>query len=309
MGWTYVWTSGYPTFTQEQILENATLLWNGLQGCGWTDEAIAGCMGNFEYESGGQFNIGQWQHGYRVGDWDNKNCGLGLGQWTPPSKLADYCGGRTEEACCNGDKQVHFTDEGNQWLTGLMNPDGTSTYYGFSGIPYFSNFSQYKASSAYTPEEMCLAFSVCWERGGASYTRKTMQTRQRNARKWYNMFGGQQTGFPITITVHGNGTAWASIGEVEVHRAEAGQRVELGAVAGKGDYFQLWSVDSPPSVELEYAVTVADNYFTMPSSSVFLTAQFTGETPTPPPVPPPPYVKPNYLPHRMPLWMYPSLRK
>ena len=133
-----------------------------------------------------------------------------------------------------------------------------------------------------------------------------MDIRQRYARKWYEMFGNL-SGHPIFITVNGNGTAWASINEVEVHRAESGQRVELGAVPGDGDYFQLWTVDYPSSLTLEYPITVADNYFTMPASKVNLTAQFTGETPPLPPVPPPPY-KYNPKKHHMPIWMYPQFR-
>ena len=141
MGWTYLWTSGYTHFTEAEKQENAQLLWDGIKSFGWSDAAIAGAMGNFEYESGGQFNLGQWQHGYSVGDWDNDKCGLGLGQWTPPSKLADFCGGRTEAACCNGDKQCEFIATGDQWLNSLVNPDGYSKYYGFSGVPYFNNLS------------------------------------------------------------------------------------------------------------------------------------------------------------------------
>lgn len=306
MVWTYEWTAGYTNFTESQKYDNANLLWNGLSSYGWSDEAIAGCMGNFEYESGGQFNLGQWQHGYTVGDWDNNKCGLGLGQWTPASKLADFCGGRTEQACCDGDKQVQFVAQGNQWLNSLVNSNGYSRYYNAYGIPYFSTFGEYTSDTSHTPEDMALSFFVSWERGDKGAFDKSMQIRQRYARKWYEQFGGHQSGFPINITVHGNGTAWASYGEVEVHRGEAGQRIELGAVAGEDDYFQLWAVDYPSTLQLEQPITIADNYFTMPNSRVDLTAQFTGETPEPPPVPPPPFILPNR--HRMPLWMYPSLR-
>ena len=306
MGWTYLWTSAHVNFTEEQKYENANLLWHGLAQYGWSDEAIAGCMGNFEYESGGQFNLGQWQYGSTVGDWYNDTVGLGLGQWTPASKLAEFCNGYTEAACCNGDKQVQFTAEGDQWLNSLVSSNGVSRYYGASGIPYFSTFSEYTADTTHTPEDMALSWFVSWERGSKKAFNTSMDDRKRYARKWYNQFAGDQAGYPINIKVNGNGRAWASYNEVEVHRGEAGQRIELGAVANTGNYFQLWSVSYPSSLQLEQPITIADNYFTMPNSRVDLTAQFTGETPTPPPEPPPPYKLPKL--HRMPIWMYPSLR-
>lgn len=310
MAWTYEWTAGYTNFSESEKYENARLLWYGLKSHGWTDSAVAGAMGNFEYESGGQFNLGQWQHGYHVGDWDT--AGLGLGQWTPASKLADYCGGRTEQACCNGDKQIAFIATGNQWLTNLVNRDGYSRYYGYSGIPYYDNLSQYTSDNSKSPEDMCLSFQCFWERGDANDVRKSMSTRQGYARKWFNTFGGSSgSGYAIRLHAQGNCQPFATLHldegiENQIYSAEAGTDVFIHANVGAGDYFLLWTSDYGGAViDVE---TGANTFFTMPASVVDITAHATGTTPTPPPPPIPPIVltKTN---RRMPIWMYPCLRR
>ena len=61
---------------------------------------------------------------------------------------------------------------------------------------------------------------------------------QRNTYAWdfYNTFAGTSSGYPIIITVNGNGQAWSSLGELVRNYAEAGQRVGLAAVPNDGDY-------------------------------------------------------------------------
>ena len=306
MAWSYNWTAGYNALTSAQRYENARLIFERLTSVyGWTDEAAAAVISNFQHE--GELNPGQWQHGSTVGDWNNRNVGLGLGQWTPPSKIGSYCGGNTQAAVCNGDKQVDCTVlVPGQWVQ-RVNSHGYSNYYGYGGIPYITSISAFGQSSE-DPEDLATCWCACWEGCSRDAFRRTYASRRSDARYWFEQFGGSQSGYPIHITVNGNGTAWASINEVEVHRAEAGQRVELGAVPGDGDYFQLWVVDSPSGLTLESPVTVPDNYFTMPASKVDLTAQFTGETPEPGPDPGPPGVN-NLLPKKMPVWMYPLLRR
>ena len=309
MAWTYEWTSGYTNFTESEKYENARLLWNGLEANGWTAEAIAGAIGNFEYESGGQFNLGQWQHGYSVGDWDN--AGLGLGQWTPASKLADYCGGRTEAACCDGDKQCAFiATNAGQWDTRYVTPSGYSKYYGYSGIPYYATLAEYAADSTKTPEAMCLSFACIWERGNNEKIRESMQTRQRNARRWYEEFsGGSGTNrFAIRLHAQGNCAPYATLhlnDTTPIYSAEAGTDIFIHANVGQGDYFLMWTSDyGGANIDVE---TSANTFFTMPSSIVDITAHATGSTPEPPPVPPPPTIL-KFKRHKMPIWMYPCLR-
>ena len=153
---------------------------------------------------------------------------------------------------------------------------------------------------AHNVKEATLIYCKQYEGGAWS------QNRETYANQFYDDFAGTSSGYGIIITIDGNGTAWSSINEVQVFTAEAGQRVELGAVANDSDYFLLWTVDYPSTLVLEQPITVADNFFTMPASKVNLTAHFTGETPEPPPYPPfPPTPELSPKESRLKIWDYP----
>lgn len=129
------------------------------------------------------------------------------------------------------------------------------------------------------------------------------QNRIIFANQFYDDFAGGTQGYITHITIQGNGTATAS-----PIRANTGQTVQLSAIAGTGDYFLIWTVDSG-GVTLDSTIN-PNASFTMGSAKVDLTAHFTGTTPDPPPYPPYPpepilYGAPQ---KRMPIWMYPSLR-
>lgn len=69
--------------TQDEKEINATYIYNYLGALGWSVNAIAGMLGNFEYES--SINPGRYQ-----GD-DPSGSGWGLAQWTPRTKYTDWC--------------------------------------------------------------------------------------------------------------------------------------------------------------------------------------------------------------------------
>lgn len=123
------------------------------------------------------------------------------------------------------------------------------------------------------------------------------------ANQFYDDFAGSATGFITHITIQGNGEATAS-----PIRANTGETVSLSAIAGAGDYFLVWTVDAG-GITLS-STTSTTPTFVMGTAKVYLTAHFTGTTPEPPPYPPhpPEPVLHNYVPKRMPIWMYPSLR-
>ena len=175
----------------------------------------------------------------------------------------------------------------------------------FTGNATSGNWSGVRNAMMQTTNVHDATYIYCRQYEGGAWSSK----REEYALGFYNEFAGTSSGYPIVITVNGNGQAWASVNEIQVFYADAGTRIELAAVAGTGDYFQLWSVDYPSSLQLEDAVTVAHNYFTMPNSKVNLTAQFTGTTPEPPPYPPEPptpLLNPQFK--KMPIWMYPCMR-
>lgn len=69
--------------TQEEMEINATYIYNYLGSLGWTANAIAGMLGNFEHES--TINPGRYQGDVESGS------GWGLAQWTPHSKYTNWC--------------------------------------------------------------------------------------------------------------------------------------------------------------------------------------------------------------------------
>ena len=141
------------------------------------------------------------------------------------------------------------------------------------------------------------------------------QSRYTYAHDFYDRFAGHGTGFPITITAHGNCKPFATLHlnegiDKQIFYAEAGTDVFIHANVGEGDYFQLWVADFPSTLVIDMP-TGANTFFTMPNSKVNITCQCTGETPEPPPyppVPPTPILNPIKR-KRMPIWVYPCLRK
>lgn len=305
MTWHYNWTAGYNALNQQEREDNATEIYNLLTNTyGFTAESASAVISNFEHE--GELNPGQWQHGSTIGDWNNDYVGLGLGQWTPPNKIGSYCGGNTESAVCNGDKQVECTvTQSGQWVQ-RVNSSGYSNYYSIGGIPYITSISEFSQSTL-DPEDLATCWCACWEGCSRKAFRDSYNIRRQDARKWYNFFGGTQGGYPIHITNVGNGYGEASINERIVTRAEAGETVRIDAVPYDNDYFVIWTADYPSSLQI-VDVTSRNTTFVMPASKVDLTATFTGETPpTPPPYPPQP-VFGHAKRHKMPIWMYPQFR-
>lgn len=261
---------------------------------GFSTSVINGCKNYYEQVDDGRISRYDFvEHGWSTNqtiDTTGRNDGYGLAQWTIRARKADFY----------DDRPSGTGIESMTWQLEYLKRELEGDYPSHSYTDVrdvcrnATDISQLNSATDYVLDHF---------EGPAT---PDYAQRERYAEQIYNQYAGGITGYPIFITVNGNGTAWASYNEVEIHRAEAGTRVELGAVAGQGDYFQLWAVDYPSSLQLEYPVTVADNYFTMPSDKVNLTAQFTGDTPTPPypPIPPSSGRKRR----GMPIWMYPLFR-
>lgn len=67
----------------DEMKINATYIYNYLGSRGWSVNAIAGMLGNFEEES--TINPGRYQGDVSTGS------GWGLAQWTPRRKYTDWC--------------------------------------------------------------------------------------------------------------------------------------------------------------------------------------------------------------------------
>lgn len=261
--------------------DNCEDSWNAKTGIS-DEQATQNCndgtwdLNYFLYDNTTPSTRGNW--------WVNKyGFGYGLSQWTTVSRR---------------------TELWNRTIAIGINIDNQQAQLDYIEWEFKNGWSSVRTSmmNAQSVDEATRIYCNSYEGGSWS------QKRLEYANDFYDRFAGTSSGYPIRITVNGNGYAWASYNDVQIFRAEAGQRIELGAVANDDDYFLLWAVDYPSTLQFERPVTVADNYFTMPSSRVNLTATFTGETPTPPEPPePPPYIG-RYKKHRMPIWMYPMFR-
>lgn len=96
----FKWVADNRSLTDEEKKNNAAIIYRYFIRRGWSINAIAAMLGNFEYES--SISPGRWQIGYTPGD---LSAGYGLAQWTKAQKYVDYAGDDWET---NHDKQLDF---------------------------------------------------------------------------------------------------------------------------------------------------------------------------------------------------------
>lgn len=290
MTWHYNWTNQANSLSWSEKYENAEEIWDLLTNTyGWTEEAAAAVISNFQHE--GLLNPAQWQIGSTIGTWESRRVGLGLGQWTPASKIGDYCGGRDQAHIEDGAKQIQcvIDDPYGQWVQ-RVNSSGYSRYYGVGGIPYITSISNF-AQSTLDPEDLATCWCACWEGPSKTGFENSYNLRREDARYWYEEFRSGVIGHAILININGNGSA-----EAVPARTIAGTRVTITAIPNDSDTFIGWDVIQG---NININPTLNPQGFTMPLENVVLQANFTGATPLP---------IFHKEPHRMPLWMYPCLK-
>lgn len=267
MAWKSAWTTSYwplGSYTSAAVLGNAQEVYNKLTGAGWTDNAAFAVIGNLCLESTG-INPGQFENGYNY-SWSR---GFGIGQWTPGTKVSDYIGSQAQGVVDDGDKQVDFLlSVPSQYTTTFLNPDGSSNYYGITGLPYISNMADFSISNE-SVADLTTLWAICWERPGAQYLERAR--RIEYAEYFANQIGPSPgpTTYPVRVFVSGNGTATPS-----KVRAEAGETITLTATPASGETFERWEVISG-------GVTINNNSFVMPANEVRIRAVFTGTSPGP----------------------------
>lgn len=185
MAWHYVTTDapGWTTPYSSDQTDNASEVWNKLRQAGWTENACAGVLGNFQHES--YINPGQWEIGYNY----SMTRGMGLGQWTPATKVSDFVGSTNHDAMANGDAQMNLLLSTPSQFASNINPDGTNTYYNESGLPYITSMAEYSQSTT-SVDLLTKVWCICWERPGAQYYHNSIGARISDATYWYNVFSG-----------------------------------------------------------------------------------------------------------------------
>lgn len=186
MAWHYVttdrpgWTSPYSQDQKDNVIE----IWNLLYSNGWTENACSAVCGNFQVES--YLNPGQWElyQNYSM------TYGMGLGQWTPATKVSDFIGSTNHDDMASGASQIELLlSAPGQYSTHYLNPDGTSTYYGESGLPYISSMADFSQSTE-SIEKLTKLWAICWERPVATYYQTSINDRINHAAYWFDVIHG-----------------------------------------------------------------------------------------------------------------------
>ncbi|EOH8750220.1 phage tail tip lysozyme [Enterococcus faecalis] len=145
--------------------ETAKQIWDYLTSNGWTQQSVAGLLGNMQSESG--IIADRWESDI-VG---NMNGGYGLVQWTPASKYINWAqsNGLVYQNVISQCNRLEWEVTNNEQF---YNPDMS-----------FFQFTQ----STLTPEELADIFIKCYERP----RNPNQPIRQVQARYWYNQFNNQ----------------------------------------------------------------------------------------------------------------------
>lgn len=157
IGWIY----GNRYLSQSEMENNAQKVFNYFIGQGWSYEAIAGMLGNMEYES--NINPGLWQNRtYGTG-------GYGLTQWTPASKYINWAGSEWENNGAKECERIQWElDNNEQWQTHLSHPMTFQQFY----------------NSTNTPEYLAEVFLYNYEMPDNPASK--INERATSARRWYN---------------------------------------------------------------------------------------------------------------------------
>ena len=179
------WISTDTYLTQAHRDENALLVYDFLNGLGWTKEAIAGILGNMDVESTMNPALIEGRNYHTL--IDNNTClsindhtGVGLVQWT----------GHTTTSPA-GQKLASFAIRYNeQWYDGdlqcfrLKRECDTDIQFNHGTVDGQSWDWQTYISSTSTPEQLAKVWQLLYERGGSDTT-----TRQQKARYYYKLIG------------------------------------------------------------------------------------------------------------------------
>lgn len=165
------WISGNFALNQSQMDNNAKEVYNFFSSRGFTLNAIAGMLGNMWRES--TVNPGVWQS-YKV----NYNMGYGLVQWTPATKVIDWC------------KQNGYAmDDGYaQCLRIIWEKENHTQYYPTGSYP--ESFNAF-AESTKSVEYLVRAFFANYERG--SIADAAMTDRIKWGNYFYQLLSGGET--------------------------------------------------------------------------------------------------------------------
>lgn len=164
------WIISNAYLSQEQQNNNVREMYRFLSSIGWQLSPICAVAGNFSKES--TLNPGIWQSL----DEGNTSLGLGLGQWTPATKLLNWAS-ESGLNWADGDNQCRFLDENSgQWHT-TGNPAAPNSE------PLLS-WNEFKSSTG-DVTQLTSYFYYWWE--DPSYSDTTLDSRKSAAVAFYEL--------------------------------------------------------------------------------------------------------------------------
>ena len=171
------WIISNAYLSSEQQDNNALCMWDDLHARGWSVNAVSAVAGNFARES--NLNPGIWQNL----DEGNTSLGLGLGQWTPATKLINWADGEGIP-WRSGANQCRFLDENSgQWHE-------TGRPGSVTGKPVIS-WDEFKKSTL-DVNTLTHYFYAWWE--DPAYSDTTLPARQESAQHFYTLLSGHEPG-------------------------------------------------------------------------------------------------------------------
>lgn len=160
------WIKGNRYLSTGEMQNNAQIIFNTLLAKGWTENAIAGMLGNMQKES--TINPGIWQNLN-----PSPSLGWGLVQWTPSTNFTVWAAANGY-ANDSGDAQLIWIDtvttSVGQWIPTAQFPE---------------TFGEFKVSTQ-TPEYLADCFLKNFERPAEI----DQPDRQRYARYWFDWWDG-----------------------------------------------------------------------------------------------------------------------
>ena len=161
------WITGNRYLSQSEMENNALIFRDYFHARGWSDEAIAGMLGNIQTES--TVNPGIWEN-LTV----NYSRGYGLVQWTPATNYIDWAGSDYESGNRQCERIIYEFDSGIQ-------------YYPTSSYPMSAaNFKTSTESPAY----LAYVWLYNYERPG----NLDQPNRATQAENWYTYITGHEPG-------------------------------------------------------------------------------------------------------------------
>lgn len=172
--------SGNRYLTKDEMKVNAEHIANILVDMGWTENSIAGILGNMESES--TMNPELWED-LNEG---NTSRGFGLVQWTPATKLIDWANSNNKNYKTievQLERLQYEIDKSLQWI---------------STSDYPMSFIEFTKSND-NPEKLASVFLKNYERAGI----EVEEERREQARYWFDNLGfeggsGEKPCFPTS---------------------------------------------------------------------------------------------------------------